>query len=528
MGTVWYLYRRIICNRAKKALHRPITYFYVILIIFYIIFVPLSLRNLADDFGITSPEGMAAVLTGLAFWTIPSTLTAFARRKGLVYRNCDVHFLFPSPLSPKQVLLYAHLKTILTKLFLTTFAVACGGFVFRAAGWQLALYAFFSLGMQNILEAGLMLIIYGSERMGDKQRKIIVFIAYGLVGMLVFMGVHTLFVEGFSRDSVVGFLHSDMVQMVPFVGWYAAVAHLIFVGPSTVNLVGTALYIFVLAAVVIGAVRLKCTGMFYEDAIKFADDYEEAIASKRRGEIKSIRRPGRRQQIRRKASVSWQGRGARALFDRQLLEFKKSRYFIFDMHSFAALLVGVVLPVWLRSTHAMEFIGETEYFIFPGVSAYVIFLFSAAQGKWFKELSSPYTFLIPDTSFRKLFYATAMQHVQNFVNGCLITLPAAFLLKFPPAIAALCILAYLAVAGNKIYACAVAQAAIGDTLGRTGQQILQMLLQSIAIGVSSVGAVLGVRAGGVVLGFLLMDVFMALVTGIYMVIAMLNFDMMQV
>ena len=526
MGAVWYLYRRTFINRLKKALHRPVTYVYVFVIIIYLIFVPVSLRVLTEDLDMTSPDSMAAVLTGLAFWTIPSTLTAFARRKGLVYRSSDVHFLFPSPVRPKQILLYAHLKTILTKLFLTVFAVACGGLLFQAAGWQLALYAFFSLVLQNVMEAGLMLLIYGSERMEDKQRKIIVAVAYGLEGLLVLMGIFTLFTEGFSRDSVMGFLHSDMVQIVPFVGWYAAVVHLIFAGPTTVNLLGTAFYILALSAVIIGAVRLKCTGAFYEDAMKFADDYEEVIASNRRGEIKRLRSLDRKR-IQRKASVSWRGRGARALFYRQLLEFKKSRYFIFDLHTFAALLVGVVLPVWLRSAHVMEDAGEMGFFIFPGVSAYVIFLFSGAKGKWAKELNSPYTFLIPDTAFRKLFYATAIQHVQNFINGCLITLPAAFLLRFPPEITVLCILAYVAVAGNKIYACAVAQAAVGNTLGQTGKQWLQMLLQSLAIGAAVIGAALGMAVSGVIRAFLLMDVIMVLSTGIYMVIAMLNFDMMQ-
>lgn len=526
MGTVWYLYRRSFCNRLKKALRRPATYFYVFIVLFYLFYMPFALRNVADVLGIASPEGMAAVLTILAFWTIPSTLISFARRRGLVYRHSDVHFLFPSPFSPKQVLLYAHLKTILTKLFLTAFAVACGSFLFQAAGWQLALYGVFSLVLQNVLEAGLMLILYGSERIGEGQRNIIAAIAYGLAGFLVFVGLYTLFTEGFSQESVLGFLHSDVIQMVPLVGWYVAVVHLIFVGPSAVNLLGTALYMLTLTAVVVGAVFLKCTGTFYEDAMTFADDYEEALASRRRGERKSLRKAGH-SRSQRKASVSWRGRGAAALFYRQLLEFKKNRYFIFDMHTFVALLVGVALPVWLRGTDYMEVMGERGLFLFPGVAAYVIFIFSAAQGKWSKELDSPYTFLIPDTAFNKLFYATAMQHIQNLVNACLITLPAAALFGFPPVITVLCILSYLLVAGNKIYARAVARAAMGDSLGVTGQQLFQLFLQSIAIIVTVIGAVMGITAGGAVLGFLLMDVFMALMTVIYMVIAMLNFDRIQ-
>ncbi len=105
MGTVGYLYRRIFKNRVRMALRKPVTYVYVVIILFYICVLPFSLRMAAQTYSVDSPSGMAAVLTLLAFWTIPANLSAYARRKGLVYRNCDVHFLFPAPVSPKQVLL---------------------------------------------------------------------------------------------------------------------------------------------------------------------------------------------------------------------------------------------------------------------------------------------------------------------------------------------------------------------------------------------------------------------------------------
>ena len=528
MRAIWFLYRRMFVNRVKKALHRPGTYVYFVILLFYLMAMPLSLRLVAQDMNLDSPTGMASVLTMLAFWTIPANLIAYARRKGLVFRNSDVHFLFSAPLSPKQILLFTRAKSILLEVLLIVFALCCGAFLFKASTWQLALYGVLALVIQKMLEGSILLLLYGSERMGENGRKAVIAVAYGLVGILVLIGLYTYMREGLTWSSVQNFLHSDMVQLVPLVGWYIAVIHLIFVGPSAVNLAATVLYLLTLAAAVAAAVRLRCVGGYYEDAMKFADDYEEILTNRRRGVMKT--RTGVRVH-RRKVNTSWHGSGAKALFFRQLLEYKKSRFFIFDINTVAAVIggAGIAYYVWdmYRGGQAAE-LAHWQYFIIPGVSAYMIFIFTAYGGKWVKELHSPYTYLIPDYPFRKMVYATAMQHVQSLVNGCLITIPGAVVMRMPFSIAVLCVLSYVLIMANRIYATAVAEAALADSLGRTAKQLLQMLFQGIAITMAVMGAILGVQVGGNLLGFVLLNLFLLLVTLIFMVIAALNFDAIQV
>lgn len=523
MGTVGYLYRRIFKNRVRMALRKPVTYVYVVMILFYICVLPFSLRMAAQTYSVDSPSGMAAVLTLLAFWTIPANLSAYARRKGLVYRNCDVHFLFPSPVSPKWVLLYAHLRTLFLMLVLNVFAVACGRIMFQVEIWKLAVYFVFAVGVENVLEGCFMLLLYGSERLDEEKRKLVVWGARALVGVLVLLGIYTYLQEGLSFRSVVGFLHSDMVQMVPVIGWYIAVVHLLFTGATTVNVIGSILYGILLVVSFLLAVRMKCTGAFYEDAIRFAEDYEEVLASRRQGNID--RKLGKKQKF-GKARVAWRGHGARALFYRQLLEYKKNKYFIFDANTVVALLAGIGMA-WLYTREGgfreEGMLGPLKDFAVPAVSAYFIFIFTSMSGKWGKELLSPYTYLIPDTPFHKLLYATAMQHIQSLVNGCLITLPVAVVMGMDPLITVLCILFYAILSANKLYALAVAEAVVGGTLGRTGKQMFQLFIQGIVIMMAVVGGILGMGLGGIVLSYVMMDVFLALATVVFMVIATLNF-----
>ena len=102
MEALWFLYYRTFVNKLKKALRKPVTYVYIAFVLFYLLMVPFSLKALAVQAGAANPGGMAAMLTLLAIWMIPANLVAYAKRKGLVYRESDIHFLFPSPITPKK------------------------------------------------------------------------------------------------------------------------------------------------------------------------------------------------------------------------------------------------------------------------------------------------------------------------------------------------------------------------------------------------------------------------------------------
>lgn len=521
MNTIFYLYRKTLKNRVRVALRKPATYFFLVCIVFYLTAFPYSLKMLAEEVGAASPEGMVALLTALAFWLIPGNLIAYAKRKGLVYRNCDIHFLFPSPVSPKMILLYAHLRTLPMHLLLNLFAAVCSGMIFKITFGKLLLYFLFSLLVENLLECGFMIILYGTERLKEKQRGWVIRAAYGLVLVLAVIAVSFYLRQGMSWDTVLHFLHSDAVQLVPVIGGYVSVLHLLFTGMTTVNCIGTVLYFLLFAIVLFVAYRMKCTGAYYEDAIKFAEDYEEVLAKQKQGD--TTMRIGKKRKY-GKASVQWQGIGAKALFYRQLLEYKKNRFFIFDLQTVLALLAGAAIAFFCVKEGGFD---GFDFYVIPAVSAYLIFCFSGMGGKWAKELKSPYTYMLPDSAFAKLWNATALQLLQNGINGLLITIPGAVVMKMPPVMVLLCILSYAVLSSNKLYALAVAEIAVGGVMGMTGKQLFQMLIQGLVIGIAALGAVLGNVLGGIYIAFLLMDLVLMAFTLVFMIIAALNFDRME-
>ncbi len=523
MGALGYLYRKTFINRIKMALKKPITYFYIVFVAVYMVAVPFSFKMLLEEFGGASPSGMAMVLTLFGFWLLPTNLISFAKRKGLTYRNPDVHFLFPSPISPKQILLYAHLKTLVMGTLVNIVVCVLGALLFHVELWKVLIYFLFSMGIDNVLEGSIMMVVYGTEKVNDSQRKWIVKFAYALLLVFLLMAVYTYATEGLSLESVAGFLHSDMVQLVPITGWYIAVVHLIFMGPTVVNVIGAVCFLALTVVMLVTAIKMNCSGLYYEDAIKFAEDYEEALKKSKEG---GVARVGKKQKF-NKAKIEWKGFGAKALFYRQLLEYKKSKFFIFDVSTLVALLAGVGVVYLYISEGGF---GEEELlgqFILPGLAAYIIFIFSNLNGKWAKELKSPYTYLIPDTSFKKLMYATAMQHVQSLINAILLLTPGTIVMKLSPVTYIFSILFYVLLSANKLYSLAVAEIIAGNTLGVTGKQLLQLLIQGFAIGSGVLGAILGYSLSGIISAYICMDVFLFLFTAIFAVIATLNFERLE-
>ena len=56
MGAMGYLYGRILRNRVRKALRKPVTYVYLAFLLLYLFLVPYSLKMLVEEFGGDSPE----------------------------------------------------------------------------------------------------------------------------------------------------------------------------------------------------------------------------------------------------------------------------------------------------------------------------------------------------------------------------------------------------------------------------------------------------------------------------------------
>lgn len=507
-------------NRIIKSLKKPVTYIWVIFAIAYLVMVLGSFGTLIDNFNIGNPNGFALVVSFGIFSLLPTNIVTYAKRKGLIFRQSDVHFMFSSPVNPKLVLINAQIKQILLALLINIVVAIMGVIYFRVPILNMLLYFLFAFVIENILETSIMILLYGNETLSEGKIKLFCRSLYAIIAVLLCFGVY-LFITYKASWNVIGiFLTHPVIQCVPIIGWNIAFLRLIILGPTTVNVVCTILYCLSAAVLVTLAFKMKCQGEYYEDAMTFADDYAVKREKGRKGQLTLPFK-----QKLGKATVEYKGKYAKAIFYRQLLEYKKNRFFIFGMASFFSLAAGIALAVFGYFTY--DKIGKINAFVVPGVSSYITFIFSGYATKWSKELSNPYTFLLPDLPAKKLWYATVIEHIRAAVDGALITIPAAITLRLNIIQIILSILIYVCLQANKLYLNVVTDAIIGKFLGAIGKQLFRVFAQGTVIGICAASAIAAGLILGSEIGYVIMIIISTALTALLALIASKTFENME-
>lgn len=347
---------------------------------------------------------------------------------------------------------------------------------------------------------------------------------YAFMAIIVGIGIYLLMTRKMEFSVVREYLAMPVIQLIPIVGWNIAVAHLIFIGPDVINVIGTVLFLVTTIGMFCAARKMKCTGEYFEDAEKFAEEFQAKRLEAQKKGAASLRF-GKKKKY-REASVEYKGHYAKSIYYRQLLEYKKNKTFIFGWNTFLCLVAGIVIGVY-GYVSGLEECGEQKVFVIPAVAAYAVFVFSGYATKWSKELESPYTYLIPDSALKKVWYSTKIEHLRALIDGVFITIPGAITFQLSPVMTVLTILLYMCLMANRLYYGMLADAIIGKNLGATGRTFIKMFLQGIAMGMAIVAAVIGYMIWGLEAGFFLMILFMAILTFAGAAIASLSFAKME-
>lgn len=522
MKALIYLTKRSFINNLKKALHKPVTSLLMIFLTAYVVFVVFGLGILVQDLHFNSVKGLVIVVTLWTLYTFLANFLSYASRKGVIFRQGHAHFVFTAPISPKLVLIHsAWMNYITSAVFYLVFLIL-GITAFGVAPWKMILFFLVCGVLEIVLECCIMVWLYTNERLPEKVLKLL---GWGIKGFLAAITV-VIFLyfrrEGISLASASAFFDWPVLQMIPVVGWNICVYRLILLEPTALNLTGTVLYLAVVSVMSVIAFRMKCDGGYYEEAAKFADDYAEMKRKKSNGEIVTGIREKRR--TFRKVNSTYRAQGAKAIFSRQLLEYKKEKYFIFSKMTLLCLGFAVIFSYTMRES-AME-TGVPQFFLL-GIIAYICLVMSGYTGKWEKELQNPYLFLIPDKAYKKLWYATVMEHVKALMDGIVMCVPIGIAWDVHPVYIVQTILIYTVLQANRLYMRVLAQCLVGNLLGKTGQSIVRALMQMFILGI---GIMLAVLIGIIVdlnMVFPVMLLYTLVVTVFTGLIASVRFDTME-
>ena len=479
MNSLIYVWKRSAVNTLKKLIRKPAFWVYLLILGFYAFIMYHSILEELMKRGMNRPETLVAAVSALILYLSPLSYSAYAKRQGMLFRNSDVHFIFPSPVSPKLCLLYGQAKTLLPGLCVELLAAILGTLWFRIPPLKMLVYFTVIGGIGTVMEAALVICLYGNERLKKETLARLGYLLYGIVVLLLLLGFWYLRQEGFRFSAVTGYLSSPGIQMIPLVGWQIAAMRLILLGPDSVNTVGTVLFLLSACGLLSAAVRMKCTGECFEDAMQFADNYEQVLEQKKKNGTGVLPKNRKLKKVR----VEWRGTGAKAILFRQWLEYRKVRFFLFNAATLVNLAVGCVL-IYLDRTGRLEVPQEFKVYVLLALAAYLMLVFGSLPNKWTKELENPYVFLIPDRPVYKIWYATCLEHVKSAVNMILLVFPAGVAMGVRPLLLVLLVWIGAAAGGVRIYSDTITRAVFGNAFGSTGRSLLQMVIAWTFIGIA--------------------------------------------
>jgi len=152
-----YLYQRTIINRIRFALKRPVSYIMGAFIVFYAVMMFFSFQTMVEEGRLGSVENMVTIISGIILLLIPGNIIAYSKRKGLIFRPSEVHFVFSAPVSPKMVLMFAGVKSFAVNILIGIIIAVLGVLWFEVGILQaLAFFIFFAV-FESILEASLII-----------------------------------------------------------------------------------------------------------------------------------------------------------------------------------------------------------------------------------------------------------------------------------------------------------------------------------------------------------------------------------
>ena len=166
-GLVYY-YKRVIVNSIKNLKRKPLKSLGKLVLVLYFMFLPFILKDSIANFGLNNAKGYIAIYAAFSiFLGMPSLLTYF-KRKGLIFKEADINFMFISPISPKTIILHGMIKNILIYIIQYIVYFIAAVFIFNIPVIKALIMSVIGMIGTNIIQISLAMIMYGADRRNDR------------------------------------------------------------------------------------------------------------------------------------------------------------------------------------------------------------------------------------------------------------------------------------------------------------------------------------------------------------------------
>lgn len=389
MGALTYLFFTKQKNRLKEYFRSPskIMWLVAVIALFAMSFYMRS-SGIYDDGMFRSQEEFFAIV-GIVYTMVFLNISKSGfSNGGTFFSLSDVNLIFVSPVKSTSALFYGIVQQLGSSLFLGAFIL----FQYSLS-YQLYGIGFFTIvivalgyGITVLLSQMCSMLIYIFTSSSDKKASIGKVIYYSVFSVfVVYFLVKADVFTSLSLQSLVDSLRSPAFTLVPVSG----IVTLLVEGISTFNAVKSIIAVIsvVAFAVLFYFVISKTKGEYYEDVLKSAESTYTAITAAREGKNAEITV----RNIRTGKIGLGKTFGASAIRAKHRIENRRSRVIFLNRTSLVTVGTTLVYSFFIKDSPMTVFIMSL-YSMAVTVSA----------GRWMKEITMPYIYLIPEKPFKKL------------------------------------------------------------------------------------------------------------------------------
>lgn len=403
MESIIYLVKRTIVNSIKELRKKPLR---LILYIGMVLLIIVSLRFAVK--GNVQPsdknvEVYKSIFLGLIIMFLFVSLKTGIEKGNTLFRLSDANFLFPAPIKPQLILFYGFTKQM-GNSFLLIIVLAFQmpnlyyNFPMKDYGWAIILVVTFLFAILTSI-IGVLLYSIGSIKKGYK--KTMNRALYGFIGFVFIGMIYNVIQSGEPLQGFINFFNMRVFDYLPIIGWILNIYTSAILGFSFTTIIYISL--IMLSGIGFLFVIYSLNLDYYEDALNNSITKEEQLTKAKKGKLSWNQSVGKT----RKTTGKIRYTKGRAILSKQMLETNKTGSIFTDKATLFILGFGLIFAYIMRE-------NSIDSLLYMMIYMNIVF---SQSNLWAMELEKHYIYLIPESSTKKVVYATLLENMKALGTG---------------------------------------------------------------------------------------------------------------
>lgn len=385
-----YLVTRRAKNSIKEFIRKPSKFIFLLFFLFILVFSFYTSATSAppESFLRDKTEFYAIVFALYTYVFFMTAKNGFINGASM-FSMADVNLMFTAPLKEKSVLTFGLFQQLGKSLTLGLFILYQSSTVKNIYGLPVSSLFAVLIGYGAVVFLGQMFatVIYTLTCSDDRRVLRGKSIFYGVFALFIAILIYKTYISGISLESLVNASREKTMYLFPVSGFVSFTVQGAIEGNVHSLITGIAIFTFLCLTFYLVLSGIK--GDFYEDVLKATQISHSAITARKEG--KAAENAPRNVKI-GKAGIT-KGYGASVITYKHRKENKRSNPMLLSPVSF--LMAG------FSFVYCLMFSEEN-------IALFVINVYTMSMtvciGRWAKEFTYPYIYLIPESNFRKLIY----------------------------------------------------------------------------------------------------------------------------